>query len=80
MHGLRVVDLEPATQERVVELERRAGDDRGALRVDQDAEAEGVDDVVISGGGLFERELVAEAGAAAREDPDAQAGLVVALT
>ena len=62
MGGLWVDHLEAATEERVVVLQGGAADDRAALGVDEDADAvRGLDDGVIVGGSLRERQLVGEA-------------------
>ena len=73
MGGLWVDHLEAAPEERVVEFQRGATDDRPALRVDEDADAVGgLDHVVVVVGAVGERQVVGEAGAPARRYANAE--------
>src|SRR5881628_2205399 len=49
VHGLRVEDLQPSAQHHVVELEDAPPEDRRASVVDQDAQAERLDELVAIG-------------------------------
>ena len=82
MYGPRVVYLESAAQEGVVELERRAREDRNAFRVDQDLEVARLDHDVVARGRLLERQLVAEPGAPTgnHADPQVRFGEALAMS
>jgi hypothetical protein len=71
-HDVRVRDLEARALEALREVDRRAVDVLEARRVDQDADARRIEDVVVVAA-LVERERVLESGAAAAAYADSQA-------